>query len=428
MYSILISSKPLGRFAFLFTTMVLINVLIFYMGKDDLIGHNLNDESNQATLKNSEVKFREAILTKYNNIKFDSLFHSAKISFLDSSQNGVLLKAFMILKFTESLKDTTVYVKNHLSFFYDLPILSFDSLRIAIKLDRISLDSMLATASGQDQTAYILRYGNYTKQEMQMLRKLKASGLLLTLLVCYLGSLLSIYVGEILKKRLRDRARGKKELLTVAQVLDRAKAILEESKPKGASNEGVEKISMDAIYLQQLITELDSLKSKKETKRVLIEDLASFRIKANDIYERASLFLIFSFLISIFGVFIFYSLLPEYKESFKLSEYLGFSIRPFVILVFFQSLAVYLLKQYKNSIEDYKFFHSEFKNRKRFLMVYEILEHQEQAQVEQIISMELLKERDSRVSTDAADDEKINEAPINSIYESYIKLLGTASK
>jgi len=287
MYSTLIGTKALGRFATLFVLIVLINALAFYIGKDHLIRQTLYDESNQLVLKNSEGKFRESILKKYNDQKFDSIFHSSRIAILDSSQNGLLLKSFIILRFSESLNDTTVYVRNHLTFFNDLPILSFDSIRVGIKLDRVLLDSMLARAKGPEQTAYFLRYGNYTREETRMQRKLKVSGLLLSLLLCYLGSLLSIYMTDAFKRRLREKARNKKEVLTVPQVLEKVKVTLEEFEASNLSKEGAEKISVDVLYLQQLITELDSLKSKKETKRVLIEDLSTFRSKARDIYERA---------------------------------------------------------------------------------------------------------------------------------------------
>src|SRR6185503_6823825 len=97
-----------------------------------------------------------------------------------------------------------------------------------IKLDRVLLDSMLARAKGPEQTAYFLRYGNYTREETRMQRKLKVSGLLLSLLLCYLGSLLSIYMTDAFKRRLREKARNKKEVLTVPQVLEKVKVTLEE--------------------------------------------------------------------------------------------------------------------------------------------------------------------------------------------------------
>lgn|GEM_PF-5764001 len=63
--------------------------------------------------------------------------------------------------------------------------------------------------------------------------------------------------------------------------------------------------------------------------------------------------------------------------------------RPILVLSFFQTLAIYLLREYKGSMEDYKFFYLEARNRKRFMLSYMILRN---AKAEQNIAKEILND------------------------------------
>lgn len=95
--------------------------------------------------------------------------------------------------------------------------------------------------------------------------------------------------------------------------------------------------------------------------------------RAEAMFLRSTLLLAGGIIMAFIGVAIFYITLPNFSPNESPTTYLSKAIRPTGILIFIESIAWFLLRQYRALIEDYKTFHRIYLKRANFLAAYRLV-------------------------------------------------------
>jgi len=115
--------------------------------------------------------------------------------------------------------------------------------------------------------------------------------------------------------------------------------------------------------------------------------------RSEELFSRSTLLLSGGIIMAFIGVGIFYVSLPDMTtEKILLEDYLAHSIRPAGVLVFVEAIAWFLLRQYRNLIEDYKTFHRMYLKRANYLISFKALESHESADAGLLLVTSLLNE------------------------------------
>lgn len=115
--------------------------------------------------------------------------------------------------------------------------------------------------------------------------------------------------------------------------------------------------------------------------------------RTEDLFSRSTLLLACGIVMAFVGVIIFYITLPEVSlENWNLKNYLAQIIRPTGVLIFVEAIAWFLLRQYRNLIEDYKVFHKMYLKRSNYLIVLKTLKTKNAPDADLIMVTSLLSE------------------------------------
>lgn len=120
-------------------------------------------------------------------------------------------------------------------------------------------------------------------------------------------------------------------------------------------------------------------------------------LRATEKMRSTSIVLLFSgILLAILGVIIFYTTMPSYSlfQMEKMTSlFLTLSIlRPFGMLVFIESISWFLLRQYRNSMEDYKQLYRIYLKRKNYNLSYYIANNDHSNDFNKLLIDSLLKD------------------------------------
>lgn len=101
-----------------------------------------------------------------------------------------------------------------------------------------------------------------------------------------------------------------------------------------------------------------------EYEKILAVDVRSTYRRSNELLVRSYLFLFSGIVIASVGVIIFFGTLPD-GNSRQLNnlEFFRASIRPMSVLLFLETVAWFLLRQFRAGIEDFKYFHKAYTRR-----------------------------------------------------------------
>ena len=116
--------------------------------------------------------------------------------------------------------------------------------------------------------------------------------------------------------------------------------------------------------------------------------------------------LISGIVVAIIGVLVFTEFIPD-PDSFKIEstkeiqwkQYLVYSIRPTMMLVFIEFIAFYLLKQYRTLIDDYKYFHSIFLLRLDNSVIFKIIDDKDLAETDKKELIDVLNSRTDKLNS-----------------------------
>lgn len=157
-------------------------------------------------------------------------------------------------------------------------------------------------------------------------------------------------------------------------------------------------------------------------------DVLLVETKANELYKRSTLMLISGLVMAFVGIIVFYFMLSQQKsiqlENWNTSDIVNF-VRPFTMLIFIESIAWFLLRQYRVLINDYKEFYRLFMKRLNYNVAFRFLKDIGQNEMNEseklLLATTLLHEDNSGKlkdgeSLDTIEDKKmIGENPVSQI-------------
>lgn len=130
---------------------------------------------------------------------------------------------------------------------------------------------------------------------------------------------------------------------------------------------------------------------------VLLDDVARAVELAIGLYSRSTLLLVGGIAMAFVGIGVFWASLPAVPQvPGNLNEvalaYLPLAVRPVAMLVFVEAIAWFLLRQYRQLIEDYKTFHRVYLRRVNFLAAFKISSGKDATAAELAIAAALLSD------------------------------------
>ncbi|MEO1031550.1 MAG: hypothetical protein AAFX55_09100 [Bacteroidota bacterium] len=135
----------------------------------------------------------------------------------------------------------------------------------------------------------------------------------------------------------------------------------------------------------------DELELLKNLPKLILFDLKVSEDTANELYNRSSILLISGIVMAIVGIVVFSIRIPDIDVTMKdneLTNYLTKAIGPSLMLLFIESVAFFLLRQYRVLIEDFKYFHKLFLKRLNYAQAYHLIS---QTDIQENIRASLLK-------------------------------------
>lgn len=109
-------------------------------------------------------------------------------------------------------------------------------------------------------------------------------------------------------------------------------------------------------------------------RQVFAQEVKLAEYRAETLFKRSTFLLTGGVLMAFVGVAIFYATLPEPPQGQIHSTYWVSGIRAAGMLVFLEAIAWFLLRQYRNLIEDFKVFHRIYMKRANYLAAITVLD------------------------------------------------------
>ncbi len=232
-----------------------------------------------------------------------------------------------------------------------------------------------------------IKYGDFIKYEKSIQYKTQIIPIIIGAAIVFIIIISMLFYPYFKKKS--HKSNKERQIVTAEEEAagsKRAQSILERDKKVDAL-----KLRILNNKINKLEKQINLFKTKDQTYYNLEEETVRFFDRSNQLYGRSSLLLILGILFSILGIVIFYIILPEFNEKDK-DSYLINYIRPAFTLLFIQSIAWYLLRQYRVLIEDYKYFHKQYEKRANYLSVYNLYNQDEISEAKMFLSYTLLND------------------------------------
>lgn len=109
-------------------------------------------------------------------------------------------------------------------------------------------------------------------------------------------------------------------------------------------------------------------------RQVFTHEVKHAEFRAEMLFKRSTYLLTGGVLMAFVGVAVFYATLPEPVRDEPQSTYLIHSFRSVGMLIFLEAIAWFLLRQYRNLVEDFKSFHRIYMKRANYLAAITVLD------------------------------------------------------
>ncbi|MDN5203289.1 hypothetical protein QQ008_18010 [Fulvivirgaceae bacterium BMA10] len=150
---------------------------------------------------------------------------------------------------------------------------------------------------------------------------------------------------------------------------------------------------------QILVTQ--EIKRSIDLPDILLKDLKISEEKSNELYNRSSIMLVSGIIMSIVGILVFALSIPDTERIDKdnlLTSFTIQAVRPTLTLIFIESIAFFLLRQYRILIEDFKYFHKLYLKRLNYAESFQLREKYDYKKHKTLIDSLLNEELDSRLA------------------------------
>ncbi len=392
---------------------LLIITLADWNSNDDLTMSSksaLNEENVQYEIRKNEAKFRDQLFHKLDSLYLDKGFAQID-SIAKNSHESKEIKKYIILSKLKNGKTNFTFstqIEKLTS-----PVVELESITTTFDIDFNKLSNIIQS-SKSNLNEDSIKYGNYLKTKYDFNRRLKYDYILVGLF--FIVSILLLFyfrnrIGNKNKHKVEDaidNLRSDKDAIKLAQ------DILNDNNINKKEIEQLKKL------VNQIETNLKTYQFDSILDSILYVDLTKAERKSLELYNRSTLMLILGLLMAILGILVFYFTLPEFKGVTNSVNYLSLTIRPTLILLFIQSIAFYLLKQYRSLINDYKYFHEEYTNKSQTFITYQLMQNENISEVEMKLIDKLLSTKKEKTQKEDDEIEKIPQEKILDVIKSII--------
>lgn len=137
-----------------------------------------------------------------------------------------------------------------------------------------------------------------------------------------------------------------------------------------------DKSSIDGI--SELIKKKEASEIKEQTKEEIAENFLQSLVYsssslARDIFSRGSLYLLFGVIFSLSGLFFFYTQVQIVPDSIDFKIYLLSLAPKFGILFFIELISFFFLKQYRVTMDEFRYYESIKRSREETLAIVKII-------------------------------------------------------
>jgi|GEM_PF-2816890 len=370
----------------------------------------LNEENVQYEIRKNETKFRDQLFHKLDSLYLDKGFAQID-SIAKNSRESKEIKKYIILSKLKNDKvkySFSIPVEKITS-----PVIELESITTTFYLDFDKLSSIIQSSKSELNEDSI-KYGNYLKTKYDFNRRFRYDYIIIALFI-----IISFWVFFYFRNRIGNKSRHKVEdvidnLSSDKEAIKLAQEILKDDKIDKKEIEQLKKL------VNQIEANLKTYEFDNILDSILYVDLTKAERKSLELYNRSTLMLILGLLMAILGILVFYFTLPEFKGETNSINYLSITIRPTLILLFIQSIAFYLLKQYRSLINDYKYFHEEYLNKSQTFITYQLMQNDNLSEVEMKLIDKLLSYKKEKTKTEDIEIEKITQEKILDIFKSII--------
>ncbi|MEO4005351.1 hypothetical protein [Flavobacterium sp. CAU 1735] len=387
--------------------------IIDWNSNDDLTVSSksaLNEENVQYEIRKNETKFRDQLFHKLDSLYLDKGFAQID-SIAENSRESNEIKKYIILSKLKNDKvkySFSIPVEKITS-----PVIELESITTTFYLDFDKLSSIIQSSKSELNEDSI-KYGNYLKTKYDFNRRFRYDYIIIALFI-----IISFWIFFYFRNRIGNKDRHKVEdaidnLSSDKDAIKLAQEILKDDKIDKKEIEQLKKL------VNQIEANLNTYKFDNILDSILYVDLTKAERKSLELYNRSTLMLILGLLMAILGILVFYFTLPEFKGETNSVNYLSITIRPTLILLFIQSIAFYLLKQYRSLINDYKYFHEEYLNKSQTFITYQLMQNDNLSEVEMKLIDKLLSYKKEKTKTEDIEIEKIPQEKILDIFKSII--------
>jgi hypothetical protein len=374
----------------------------------------LEEKQIATQIYSEELKFREdvvntidTLINKYKNINNDSTIR--KNIDIEIFQQFLILRN---IELTNNTKQIDINIPDNIQ--QQENILSkVQKLHVTYSINKEKIKIIIAAQPNLSKTKELIKFGDYINKSMSVDREFQWY-IVIYVLILTVSILLILLIYKNLRNKLVSSKLIKEDIKDKEKIEDKLKDISEKLNNQNLTlNQSIEE---DIAILKEGLKLLELNSSAYNQLRLEVEKAEN---RSKDIFQRSTLMLILGLTIALIGASGFYFFLPEFKEEVTIEKYIAKSIRPTLILLFVQSIAIYLLKQYRVLIEDYKYFQKEYETRSNALSLFQILKSNDlgldkQKLIEHLMSKQNTEQniskdmKDNKTEIDTKDEKEVN--------------------
>lgn len=305
-------------------------------------------------------------------------------------------------------------------------LVKYDTFYVDLSIDENKINAII---EHQNITPFdfekVLRHQDYIKTERRVVSHLSVLG---TIIFTAAAICLYFLLGFLIAQEIKDDA--SKKPLTPLSVFKFSKKLddshvdienIKGNKEDKAISKKLEEYNENLEYLKEWLQDLE----RRNKSFFIIENIvAKAEKKMKEVQSRSNLMLAAGLAMAFVGVSFFYFMLPNSTNGVTdISKILALSVRPTLILIFIESISWYLLKQHKNLLADYKYYHSICNKKMNYLASHKLINEDtfEKNDVQKIIPLMLLTEElsysNSEMNKDSLAEKELDDNTPHNVFK-----------
>jgi len=364
---------------------VIESVPVFIEGEYKITNRIKDDNDIKVAILKEEIRFRTKVFQNMNDILRLNTQNNDSISYqkLPSSYSQFLL--LQKIDSTYFQENIAIPISNPLKYydwFNTYFFTSFTNIDVSLLVNKDNLKNLILNEFESENFTDLLRYGTFIDTKLEIKPEFNYNHMFFIGGPAILFFFIMFFWISNTKRNIRNSVsdisldEAEKELTKFEKLKEEVlasdfwKSLTDESIPE--MEEQKEKMDEMSEVIKKLKNKITSFSEISDIKKALIYEVKKIERDTQDLFNRSTLMLVIGLGVATLGIIIFYISLPD-TNILVFENLLSKSLRPIFILIFIESIAFYMLKQYRISMQDYKYFHQKYENRISQKLMFDIL-------------------------------------------------------